>query len=76
MRKVFSLAIILLGIGLASPRPQFASCGACPPENLSCTVVEDYVEFCTGGLGARICTVYQCSNTTSYTCCTECEGPN
>lgn len=77
MRKLFSLAIILLGIGLASPQPQFASDDEiCPPANLACTGVDDYVEMCTGGLGARICTVYRCSNGAFYTCCTECEGPN
>jgi len=76
MRKAFSLAVILLGIGLASPQPQFASDGVCPAVSSSCTVVDLYVEICEGGLGARICTDYRCSNTVSYTCCTECEGPN
>ena len=76
MRKVFALAIILLGIGLASPRPQFACDEICPPANLSCNIVDEYVETCTGGLGARICTAYQCTGGASYTCCTECEGPN
>lgn len=76
MRKVFSLAVILLGIGLASPRPHLASDETCPPASLSCTIVDDYVELCEGGLGARICTEYQCSNGAFYKCCTECEGPN
>ncbi|HEY9421074.1 MAG TPA: hypothetical protein VIW92_06650 [Thermoanaerobaculia bacterium] len=74
MRKAFSLAIVLLGIGLAFPQPQFASCEDCPPPSLSCTIVDDYVETCPGG--ARSCTVYRCSNGASYTCCTYCEGPN
>lgn len=76
MRKAFSLAIIMLGIGLASPQPHFASDEVCPSPSSSCAVVDYYVEICEGRLGARICTDYRCSNTVFYTCCTECEGPN
>lgn len=76
MRKVFSLALILLGTGFVISQPRIAHGGTCQPTTHSCPEVDVYVEICEGGLGARICTVYQCSNTTSYTCCTECEGPN
>ena len=76
MRKVFSLTVILLGTVLFISQPRLASGGVCPAPSLSCTVVDDYVEICEGGLGARICTEYRCSNGAFYKCCTECEGPN
>ena len=76
MRKVFSLALILLGTGFVISQPRLASAGVCPATSSSCTVVDDYVEICSGGTGARICTVYRCSGGATYTCCTECEGPN
>lgn len=76
MRKLYVLAIILLAIALSAAQPQSASGWVCPPSSLSCTVVDDYVEICPEGAGARICTVYKCSGGASYTCCTECEGPN
>lgn len=77
MRKLYVLSIVLLGIPLSAVQPQSASgWEVCPPSNLSCTAVDDHVEICPDGAGARVCTVYKCSNGVSYTCCTECEGPN
>lgn len=76
MRKLFALTVVLLGTALFVAQPQSASGWVCPPSSLTCVEVDSYVEICTGGLGARICTVYKCSNGASYTCCTECEGPN
>ncbi|HEX6901817.1 MAG TPA: hypothetical protein VF789_19005 [Thermoanaerobaculia bacterium] len=77
MRKLFALTVILLGTVLLTPRVGLSSDEECPtPTAGSCVEVDSYVEICSGGLGARICTVYNCSNGASHTCCTECEGPN
>jgi len=78
MRKLFALTVILLGTILLAPQVGLSNDEECPPPTAgSCVEVDSYVEFCSGGLGARICTVYKCSNGgASYTCCTECEGPN
>jgi hypothetical protein len=73
MRKVLALTIILLGTALLTPQVGLPTDEDCPLAN--CAYVDDYVEICSGGMGARICTVYQCSGGTQ-TCCTECEGPN
>jgi hypothetical protein len=76
MRKLFALTVILLGTTLLTPQPGLPSEEDCPPPTAgSCVEVDSYVEICSGGLGARICTAYQCSGGTQ-TCCTECEGPN